>query len=96
VTEDEPVPVPIEDALDLHAFAPAEVRSIVEEYLAAAHARGFRDVRLIHGKGVGVQRAIVRSVLARHPLVETFTDAPPERGHWGATLVRLRPTDAAG
>lgn len=96
MTEDEPVPVPIEDALDLHAFAPAEVRSIVEEYLAAAHARGFRDVRLIHGKGVGVQRAIVRSVLARHPLVETFTDAPPERGHWGATLVRLRPTDAAG
>jgi DNA-nicking Smr family endonuclease len=96
MTGDEPVPVPIEDALDLHAFAPAEVRSIVEEYLAAAHACGFRDVRLIHGKGVGVQRAIVRSVLARHPLVETFTDAPPERGHWGATLVRLRPTAAAG
>ncbi len=87
---DEPVPIPIEDALDLHAFAPADVASVVEEYLAAAHARGFSEVRLIHGKGRGVQRRIVQSLLARHPLVLSFIDAPPDRGHWGATIVRLR------
>lgn len=89
---DEPVPIPIEDALDLHAFAPRDVRSVVEEYLVAAHARGFREVRLIHGRGIGAQRAVVQSLLATHPLVESFTDAPPERGHWGATVVRLTPT----
>lgn len=91
MSPDEPVPIPIEDALDLHAFAPADVRSVVEEYLVAAHARGFREVRLIHGKGIGVQRTIVQALLARHPLVESFADAPPERSHWGATLVRLKP-----
>jgi DNA-nicking Smr family endonuclease len=87
---DEPVRVPIEDALDLHAFAPADVRSVVDEYLHAAHARGLREVRLIHGRGRGVQRASVQALLARHPLVTAFGDAPPERGGWGATLVRLR------
>ena len=61
--DDEPVHIPIEDALDLHAFAPAEVRSVVDEYLHAAHDRGFREVRLIHGRGIGVQRASVQSVL---------------------------------
>ncbi len=89
--EDEPVPLPIEDALDLHAFAPRDVASVVEEYLEAAHARGFREVRLIHGRGTGTQRRVVRAVLARHPLVAGFADAPPERGGWGATVVRLRP-----
>lgn len=87
---DEPIEIPIEDALDLHAFTPRDVASVVEEYLHAAAARGFREVRLIHGRGIGVQRQIVRGVLARHPVVETFTDAPPERGGWGATVVRLR------
>ena len=87
---DEPVPIPIEDALDLHAFAPRDVASVVGEYLEAACARGFTEVRLIHGRGRGVQRKIVQSVLARHPLVAGFTDAPPERGGWGATIVRLR------
>jgi DNA-nicking Smr family endonuclease len=86
---DAPVRVPIEDALDLHPFAPRDVPSLVAEYLVAAHARGLREVRLVHGRGVGVQREIVRSVLARHPLVAAFGDAPPERGGWGATLVRL-------
>lgn len=86
----EPVRIPIEDALDLHAFAPADVASAVADYLEAAHARGFAEVRLIHGRGRGVQRRIVQSVLARHPLVVAFADAPPERGGWGATVVRLR------
>jgi len=88
--DDEPVRIPIEDSLDLHAFAPADVRSVVEEYLEAAHAQGFREVRLIHGRGIGVQRASVQSLLARHPLVARFGDAPPERGGRGATIVRLR------
>jgi DNA-nicking Smr family endonuclease len=87
---DEPVLVPIEDALDLHPFAPRDVASVVEEYLAAAHEHGFREVRLIHGRGIGVQRSIVHAVLSRHPLVQGFTEAPPERGGWGATIVRLR------
>ena len=88
---DEPIELPIEDALDLHAFAPRDVASVVAEYLDAAHARGFAEVRLIHGRGIGVQRKIVQSVLARHPLVAGFADAPPERGGAGATIVRLRP-----
>jgi DNA-nicking Smr family endonuclease len=66
------------------------VPSIVDEYLRAAHARGFREVRLIHGRGIGVQRAIVQSLLRDHPLVAAFADAPEERGGKGATVVRLR------
>jgi DNA-nicking Smr family endonuclease len=89
--DDEPVRIPIEDALDLHAFAPRDVAAVVSDYLEAAHARGFVEVRLIHGRGIGVQRRIVQSLLARHPLVAAFADAPPERGGFGATLVRLRP-----
>jgi len=67
--DDEPVRIPIEDSLDLHPFAPAEVRSVVESYLEAAQEEGFREVRLIHGRGQGVQRRIVQSLLAGHPLV---------------------------
>jgi dsDNA-specific endonuclease/ATPase MutS2 len=93
--EDDPVALPIEDSLDLHTFAPRDVASVVEEYLIEASARGFREVRVIHGRGIGVQREIVRSVLQRHPLVESFTDAPPDRGGWGATLVHLRPPGVA-
>jgi DNA-nicking Smr family endonuclease len=85
------VPIPIEDSLDLHSFRPADVRSVVEEYLHAAHARGFRDVRLIHGRGIGVQRASVQALLAAHPLVLRYADAPEDRGGRGATLVTLRP-----
>ena len=88
---DEPVRIPIEDALDLHAFAPRDIPSVVAEYLEAAHARGFTEVRLIHGRGVGVQRRIVRSLLADHPRVAAFADAPPDRGGFGATIVRLKP-----
>lgn len=89
--DDEPVAIPIEDALDLHTFRPADVRSVVEEYLREAQARGLHEVRLIHGRGHGVQRAIVRSLLTDHALVLTFGDASAEQGGWGATLVRLRP-----
>jgi len=88
---DEPVRIPIEDALDLHAFAPRDIPSVVAEYLEAAHARGFTEVRLIHGRGVGVQRRIVRALLADHPRVAAFADAPPDRGGFGATIVRLKP-----
>ena len=88
--ESEPVRLPIEDSLDLHAFAPKEVRPVVEEYLREAAAKGFGEVRLIHGRGIGVQRASVQALLAGHPLVLRFFDAPPERGGWGATVVVLR------
>lgn len=92
--DDEPpeeVRVPIEDSIDLHPFRPRDVKPVVESYLEEAVAAGFREVRLIHGRGIGVQREIVRSLLSQHPAVESFADAPPTRGGWGATLVRLRP-----
>jgi len=88
--EDEPVEVPIEDCLDLHTFLPRDVASVVEAYLEAVAARGWSEVRIVHGRGIGVQREIVRGVLARHPAVLGFADAPEERGGRGATLVRLR------
>lgn len=89
--DDDPVEVPIEDRLDLHAFTPRDVASVVGDYLEEAWSRGFTEVRLIHGRGRGVQRATVRALLARHPRVVAFADAPPERGGWGATVVRLAP-----
>jgi dsDNA-specific endonuclease/ATPase MutS2 len=90
MTEPDPVTLPIEDSLDLHAFMPRDVPSVVDEYLSQAVARGFGEVRLIHGRGTGVQRAIVQKILARHPLVQSFSDAPPDRGGWGATIAVLR------
>jgi len=86
----EAVRVPVEDALDLHPFRPEEIADVVREYLDAARAAGFAEVRLIHGRGRGVQRETVRRVLAGSSLVAGFADAPPERGGWGATVVRLR------
>lgn len=80
--------IPIEGTLDLHAFAPRDVRSVVEEYVAAAHEAGLREIRLIHGRGTGVQRGIVQQTLERHPLVEAFWDAAD--AHLGATVARLR------
>lgn len=85
-----PVEIPIEDALDLHPFAPGEIPSVVVSYLEAAAGAGFREVRLIHGRGRGVQRRRVRAALVRSALVEGFADATPERGGSGATVVRLR------
>ena len=91
--EGEPPPhlVPVEESLDLHTFSPRDVVSVVEEYLEAAAGKRYREVRLIHGKGKGVQRAAVRALLARHPLVAAFSDAPAEAGGWGATRVTLKP-----
>ena len=79
--------VPIEGSLDLHAFAPRDIKSVVDEYVRAAHAAGFREVRLIHGRGKGVQRGIVQNALERHPLVVEFWDAAET--HLGATVARL-------
>ena len=86
----EPVRLDIGDVFDLHSVPPREVRAVVEEYLREAHAAGFRRVRIIHGKGVGVQREAVRAVLSSTPFVEHFSDAPPEAGGWGATVARLK------
>ena len=80
--------VPIEGTLDLHAFAPRDVKSVVEEYVTAAHEAGLLEVRLIHGRGKGIQRGIVQQALERHPLVEEFWDA--SESHLGATVARLR------
>ena len=80
--------IPIEPVLDLHAFAPRDVASVVEEYVRAAHEAGLREVRLIHGRGTGVQRGIVQNALERHSLVEAFYDAPDS--HLGATVARLK------
>jgi hypothetical protein len=90
----EPIRLEINDVFDLHTIAPRDVGRVVEEYLREAHRLGFRSVRLIHGKGRGVQRATVRAILARTPFVVDWTDAPPQAGGLGATIARLRvPTD---
>lgn len=86
----DPVILPVEDHLDLHPFQPKEITSVVEEYLAQCLETGFREIRLIHGKGKGVQRNIIRSLLEKHPAVESFHDAPLEAGSWGATIVILK------
>jgi DNA-nicking Smr family endonuclease len=86
---DEVVHVPIEDAIDLHAFSPRDVVNAASDYLEAAQAAGFDLVRLIHGRGKGVQRAAVRRMLQTHPAVIEFWDAPD--AHLGATLVKLKP-----
>jgi len=87
---DEPVPIPITDALDLHLIAPRDVKTVVEEYLWEAAGAGFREVRIIHGKGIGVQRRVVAGVLAKHPAVESYQLASADRGHYGATVAVLR------
>lgn len=84
---EDPVRLPIEDSIDLHSFAPRDVVGVVGEYLRAAHEAGFAEVRLIHGRGKGVQRAGIHRLLASHPLVAAYWDAP--ESHLGATLVRL-------
>ncbi len=82
--------IPIEESIDLHTFAPRDIPAVVEGYLEAASERGYEVVRLIHGKGKGVQRRAVRELLRDHRLVEEFFDAPPGFGAWGATIARLR------
>jgi len=89
----DPVVLPIEDSVDLHTFSPKDIPSVVEEYIEQCMRAGIYEVRIIHGKGIGVQKKIVRSVLQRHPAVSSFQDAPPQAGGWGATLVVLRRAD---
>lgn len=85
--------IPIEDWIDLHTFSPKEILSLLEEYLLECQRKGFREVRIIHGKGKGVQMKIVHSFLKKNPLVESFRLAPPEAGSWGATIVSLKKED---
>lgn len=85
----DPVIIEFRDVIDLHSIPPKQVRAVVEDYLEQARERGVAAVRIIHGKGVGVQREIVRSILAHTPFVAGYKDAPPEAGGWGATIVVL-------
>jgi dsDNA-specific endonuclease/ATPase MutS2 len=85
----EPIEVPISDVFDLHSFSPRDVRSAVEAYLEEAHRLGLGAVRIIHGRGIGVQREMVRAILSRTPYVVHFADAPGKAGGWGATVVTL-------
>jgi len=86
----EPVELPITDVLDLHSFPPREVKDVVVSWLDAVYEKGFRELRIIHGRGIGVQRERVRALLSRDPRVVDFGDAPAEAGGWGATWVTLR------
>jgi dsDNA-specific endonuclease/ATPase MutS2 len=87
----EPVHLPIEDELDLHTFRPAEVPDLLDDYLHECVRAGIFSVRIIHGKGKGVQKRRVQQILARHSVVVSFRDAPSEAGGWGATVAELRP-----
>ncbi len=88
--DEEPVRIPITDVFDLHSVPPKDVKPIVQEYLQEAHRAGFKALRIVHGRGIGVQREMVRSILAETPFVESFGDAPLEAGGWGATIAKLR------
>ena len=86
---DEPVQIEIRDVIDLHTIPAKQVKAVIQEYLIEARARNFKFVRIIHGKGIGVQRDLVRSILNRTPFVSTFYDAPPDAGGVGATIAEL-------
>ena len=90
VNSEDPIRIPVTDVFDLHSIAPRDVEGVVEEYLEEARRLGLQALRLIHGRGIGVQRETVRRVLARTAFVQSFADAPPEAGGWGATIVTLR------
>jgi len=87
---EEPIRVPITDVFDLHSVQPKEVADVVQAYIEEANRLGLKSLRIIHGRGIGVQRQIVLAVLARTPFVISINDAPPEAGGWGATVVKLR------
>ena len=86
----EPVAIPLEDVLDLHSVPPRDAKGVVEEYLHECYRQNFAAVRIIHGRGIGVQREMVRQVLSKLDFVESFADAPMEAGGWGATVITLR------
>jgi len=89
--DSEPIRIPVTDILDLHSVPPRDAKAVVEEYLAEAHSLGFTALRIIHGRGIGFQREMVRSVLSRTAFVLEYRDAPAEAGGWGATIISLRP-----
>jgi dsDNA-specific endonuclease/ATPase MutS2 len=91
MTADEPIEITITDVFDLHTIAARDVRAATEAYLEEAHRLGLTALRIIHGRGIGVQRETVRSILSRTPYVLHFSDAPMEAGGWGATIVTLAP-----
>jgi dsDNA-specific endonuclease/ATPase MutS2 len=93
VSDDEPVEIPIPDIFDLHTIAPRDVRTATEAYLEEAHRLGLTALRIIHGRGIGAQREMVRSILSRTPFVLHFSDAPAEAGGWGATVATLARRD---
>ena len=88
---DTPLEIPITDVFDLHSVPAKDIKEAVEEYLIEAHRLGYRALRIIHGRGIGVQRETVRGILARTPIVQSYGDAPAEAGGWGATVITLRP-----
>ena len=88
--EKPPLKIPTEDHIDLHTFSPKEISRLVADYLEEALLSGFREVRIIHGRGTGSQRRQVRGILSSHPSVESFRDAPADAGGWGATVVVLK------
>ncbi len=88
--EEEIFHFPIEDSIDLHTFRPNEVKDLLRDYIKAAYEKGFEEVRIIHGKGTGVQRRIVQAILEKHPLVLSFRTADEGAGGWGATIARLK------
>jgi DNA-nicking Smr family endonuclease len=90
MAEDDAIEIPITDTLDLHPFRPNEIRDVAHEYLLEARARGFRQVRLIHGRGIGMQRENIRKLLSTLDFVEAFHDADGSGGGWGATVVVLK------
>ncbi len=85
----EPIELEITDVLDLHTFPPSDVKDLVREYLDLAYEKGLRELRIIHGKGIGAQRRMVRTILERDPRVVAYGDPPGEAGGWGATWVTL-------
>lgn len=90
----DPVEIEITDIFDLHSIPPKQVNAVIKEYLYQAHNKGFRYVRIIHGKGIGVQREATRKILSQTDFVESFSDAPPEAGGWGATIVEMKEKSA--
>jgi len=88
--DEEPVRIPITDVFDLHSVPPRDAQAVVDEYLEEAHRMGFKALRIIHGRGIGAQREMVRRILASKDYVAEFRDAPAEAGGWGATVVTLR------
>jgi len=86
----EPIKLPLKDCIDLHTFSPKDIPEILESYLIECYEAGLKEVRIIHGKGIGVQREIVRKTLSSSSLIDNFSQAPPEAGGWGATIAILK------